>query len=66
MPYYMSKDIMERAQEYEGIFDKYLFVVPKVMARPAHLATFPMNSEVQSETNRLEYLRNKIKTIIPR
>ena len=44
----MSKNIMERAQEYETIFDKYLFVVPKVMARPARLATFPMNSEVQA------------------
>ena len=57
---------MERAQDYEHIFDKYLFVVPKVMARPATLATFPMNSEVQSEINRLEYLRNRIKTMIPR
>lgn len=36
------------------------------MARPAHLATFPMSSEVQAETNRLEYLRNRMKTIIPR
>ena len=47
-PYFLNKNIMERAQEYENIFDKYLFVVPKVMARPATLATFPMNSEVQS------------------
>ena len=35
---------MERAEEYEQIFDKYLFVVPKVMARPARLTTFPMSS----------------------
>jgi hypothetical protein len=66
VPYYMSTTIAQRAQEYETIFDKYLFVVPKVMARPAHLATFPMSSEVQAETNRLEYLRNRMKTIIPR
>ena len=44
----MSKSIMERAEDYEHIFDKYLFVVPKVMARPATLTTFPMNSEVQA------------------
>ena len=36
------------------------------MARPATLATFPMNSEVQSEINRLDYLRQKVKNVIPR
>ena len=62
----MNKTLMERAEQYEGIFDKYLFAVPKVMAKPARLATFPMSSEVQAETNRLQYLRNRIKTMIPR
>ena len=47
------------------MFDRFLFVVPRVMARPAHLATFPMNSEVQAETNRLEYLRSQVKNMIP-
>ena len=40
----MNKTIIERAEEFEPIFDRYLFVVPKVLARPAHLTTFPMNS----------------------
>lgn len=66
VPYYLTKGIVERAEEYEGIFDKYLFVVSKVMAAPARLATYPMSSEVQAETNRLEYLRGRVKTMIPR
>ena len=65
MPYYMSTSIRQRAEEFEPVFDRFLFVVPKVMARPANLATFPMNSEVQAESNRLEYLRNGIKKMIP-
>lgn len=40
----MSKTISQRATEFEPIFDKFLFVVPRVMASPAVLATFPMSS----------------------
>lgn len=44
IPYYMTKNISERALEFEPIFDRFLFVVPRVMASPARLATFPMSS----------------------
>ncbi len=65
-PYIMTKSLEERIDEFEPIFDKFAFVVSKVMARPASLTTFPMNSEVMAESNRLDYLRQKVKKIIPR
>jgi hypothetical protein len=48
LPYYMSKTISERATEFYSIFDRFLFAVPRAMASPAVLATFPMSSEVQA------------------
>lgn len=64
-PFYMSKDISERAMEFQPVFDRFLFVVPRVMASPARLATFPMSSEVQAEVNRLDYLRQWARKAIP-
>ena len=61
----MKTTLSQRAVEYDPIFDRFLFVVPKVMASPAVLATFPMNSEVQSEINRLDYLRTLARKAIP-
>lgn len=43
-PYHMTKSLEERIAEFEPVFDKFAFVVSKVMARPASLNTFPMNS----------------------
>lgn len=65
IPFYMTKDISERAMEFEPLFERFLFVVPRVMASPARLATFPMSSEVQAELNRLEYLREWARKAIP-
>ena len=44
VPFFMQKNLTQLVEEFEPIFDRYLFVVPKVMVAPASLATFPMNS----------------------